>query len=296
MTVSQVQSFMFLLWVLFLGFRVVEAAALSSQRVDTLDNTTYAESLGDTTSNVSLETAAESLWDSPSGDSPSNLLTLATTGSLLSANQSVISQKLSAGVWKCEGNTFGYNLNGDSCYNALSASLLEWKDTNIKTWGPRNTGVQYDFTIPRRYVSRDGTCIIGPHVGPRFTSARGSQQDVAIAAAELINQCVNKNPSEGGLAKDIGDGKLGVYVAKQEPNVRCYIGVQAFHIDCLNMSYDTTPTLEENELTLEIIGWEVLHAGPTDTTAWLRIWEYGSAVTAMCAAQGKKGVWTQIGE
>ena len=154
MTVSQVQSFMFLLWVLFLGFRVVEAAALSSQRVDTLDNTTYAESLGDTTSNVSLETAAESLWDSPSGDSPSNLLTLATTGSLLSANQSVISQKLSAGVWKCEGNTFGYNLNGDSCYNALSASLLEWKDTNIKTWGPRNTGVQYDFTIPRRYVSR----------------------------------------------------------------------------------------------------------------------------------------------
>ena len=37
-------------------------------------------------------------------------------------------------------------------------------------------------------------------------------------------------------------------------------------------------------------------SGPPDSESWRRIWESATFITAMCARQGKKGLYTQLGE
>ena len=61
-----------------------------------------------------------------------------------------------------------------------------------------------------------------------------------MGAYAVVQNCVEKTPGEGGMAKELGecapsislvrpkankcsgDGRLGIFVAKQTPNVRCY--------------------------------------------------------------------------
>ena len=86
-------------------------------------------------SNNSLETAADSLW-----------------------NSSAFSELVNGSIivtYRCDGDDFGYNILGDSCFDAITNSLFEWEDPTPKTWGPRHTRVQYDFLLPQRFISRE---------------------------------------------------------------------------------------------------------------------------------------------
>ena len=57
---------------------------------------------------------------------------------------------LSAVYYRCDRG-LGINLNKMSCNSALST--IDYSDERELTWGLRGTGVEYDFPLPRRWVS-----------------------------------------------------------------------------------------------------------------------------------------------
>ena len=131
-----------------------------------------------------------------------------------------------------------------------------------------------------------------------------------------------------------GDGRLGVFVAKQTPNVRCYgtAAVTAIVNSCQSIMNRMDVSREIRNfgragsgLDVELpYTWrsgqlaapKVRHyyvanvrpvvddkcimilrsSGLSDSESWHRIWETATFVTAMCARRGKKGLYSQIGE
>ena len=60
--------------------------------------------------------------------------------------------------------------------------------------------------LKRKHSTADGTCIIEALIGPGSTSARASLLDVTKGAVAVIRRCVEqRNPGEGGLAKELGE-------------------------------------------------------------------------------------------
>ena len=52
--------------------------------------------------------------------------------------------------------------------------------------------------------SEDGKCIIQVFIQPPRISADASLSAVAANAAAIVQHCLLRSPSEGGMAKDIG--------------------------------------------------------------------------------------------
>lgn len=125
----------FLHWIFLLVLHVAEGLVVNNAQTIALANTTVDISARTIASNSSLETAADSLW-----------------------NSSAFSKSLNGSIivtYRCDGDDFGYNILGDSCFDAITNSLLEWEDPTPKTWGPRHTRGQYDFLLPQRFISRE---------------------------------------------------------------------------------------------------------------------------------------------
>ena len=131
-----------------------------------------------------------------------------------------------------------------------------------------------------------------------------------------------------------GDGRLGIFVAKQKPNVRCYgsAAVRAIVNSCQSIMDRMDVSNEVRTFGTGGIGvdvelpftWhsgqqaapKVRHyyianvrpavdnkcimtlrtSGPSDSESWHRVWETATFVTSMCTRQGKKGLFSQIGE
>lgn len=132
-----------------------------------------------------------------------------------------------------------------------------------------------------------------------------------------------------------GDGNLGLFVAKQTPNVRCYgsAAVAAIVNSCQSIMDRMDVSKEARTFGIGGTGvnvelpytWhsgeqaalKVRHhccmakmrsavdhkcimtlrtSGPSDSESWHRIWETATFVTAMCARRGKKGLYSQVGE
>lgn len=131
-----------------------------------------------------------------------------------------------------------------------------------------------------------------------------------------------------------GDGRLGIFVAKQTPNVRCYgsAAVRDIVVSCQSImnrmdvskeirSFGRAGSGLDVELPYtwhsgQLAAPKVRHyyvanvrpavdhkcimtlqsSGPSDSESWHRIWETATFVTAMCARQGKKGLYSQVGE
>lgn len=82
----------------------------------------------------------------------------------------------------------------------------------------------------RRSFTADGTCIIEAILGPGDTSARASLEDVAMGAYKVVQQCVErKTPSEGGIAKDLGEGAASISLTKRLIHLRRW---QAGYLCC----------------------------------------------------------------
>lgn len=59
---------------------------------------------------------------------------------------------VNAVLTRCIPESFGYNLRLESCLQALRS--LNLQDEEPRSWGPRGTGVRYDYAMPQRFVSR----------------------------------------------------------------------------------------------------------------------------------------------
>lgn len=164
-----------------------------------------------------LETTSSALLKS-SSFTPNNRA-LSLVNSSLASNHN-LSTETSV---RCDA-IYGRNLNHQSCISALKT--LKFDNLKQFTWGPRGTGVYYYYPMPRRFVSLDGTCYFEAIVY-KGTSAVASMHDVANGALAVIVKCIGeKNPSEGGVAKDFGgENRLALFTASSlEPatKVRCY--------------------------------------------------------------------------
>ena len=197
----------------FLVTSTVEALVLTP--VSNISPTMAQSSAGD---NASLETVSSALLDSPSFITTTSSLSIANSS--LASNNSLSAQT----VIMCKGASMGYELDARSCGYAIGT--IQHHLAREFTWGPRGTEIRYDFPMPRRWVScglltatlpvlsksvqltrsvADGTCVIQTRVLPGYTSAEASLQDVALGAIAVMTECVQKKtPSEGGLAKNIG--------------------------------------------------------------------------------------------
>ncbi|KAF6232075.1 hypothetical protein HO173_009669 [Letharia columbiana] len=256
--------------------------------------------------NETSDTAASSAWlDEASSEMTASSLSM--TNSTL-----VLNSVLAEPKFMCL-DRFGSNLNPRSCQSAAFA--IGDLSTSLFTWGPRGTAVTYDFPMPQRWVSSDGTCIIAALIGPRSTFALATLQDMAMGANTVIQQCVEqKSPNEGGIVKELGDGRLGVIVAKQTPNVRCYGSAAVMGIvnSCQSIMDKMDVSKEVRTFGTGGVGVNVKlpytwysvdnkcimtlrTSGPSDSESWHRVWETATFVTAMCARQGKKGLHSQVG-
>ncbi|CAF9933651.1 hypothetical protein IMSHALPRED_009434 [Imshaugia aleurites] len=147
--------------------------------------------LNDTSSN----TAASSAWlDNASSETPSS--------SPSPPNASLVSTNVSADVhFTCDACSS--NLTSAIC--RFAALAIEYELTKPSTWGPCGTAITYDFPIPQRWVSSDGTCLVEAYIDPGSTLAIASLQDVTRSASGVIRQGVEqKSPSEGGFATELG--------------------------------------------------------------------------------------------
>lgn len=132
-----------------------------------------------------------------------------------------------------------------------------------------------------------------------------------------------------------GDGRLGIFVAKQTPNVRCYGSaavvaivnscqsimdrmdvneeVRTFGTGGIGVDVDLPYTWHSGGQAASRVRYHyrivdvriaadhkcimtLRTSGPSDSESWHRIWETATFVTAMCARRGKKGLYSLIGQ
>lgn len=221
--------------------------------------------------------------------------------------------------YTCNGAAFGYTLSVDSCSDVVRLIGI---NTTTVSWGMRNTGPTFDIPLPQRYISADGTCVVEPSIKPGVREARASREDIAVAAFVVVRNCAGGEPSEGGVAKDIGgDNNLRVYVSKYDPStIRCYGKMHRpdAQVSCQQL-LNTMSTSELNtyfgpgsdplanvrvpvlllsedhqcKITIRTTG---KGAGRTDMWSWGQFWEGAVAVAGVCVREGKEGVQTGLGE
>lgn len=113
---------------LSLGLKVVEALTINSVSAIT-------QQTGESTPNVPLETAAEALWDAKDFIPTSLQVLKLAADSVVSANLSLPSLNASSdALIMCNGDTFGFDLNTQSCLEALRSPMIVMDDTTPKTW------------------------------------------------------------------------------------------------------------------------------------------------------------------
>lgn len=125
--------------VLFLLMGAIAAALLTPE--STLSPNAVQSSAG---GSAPLQMISSPLLDSSLFNTATSSFSVANSSPAL--NDSVSAQVLVA----CSG-TLGYNLNSASCASAMST--IEQGSTAQSTWGPYGTGVEYDFPVPRRWIS-----------------------------------------------------------------------------------------------------------------------------------------------
>ncbi|CAF9943463.1 MAG: hypothetical protein ALECFALPRED_000407 [Alectoria fallacina] len=190
---------------LLLIARAAEALVLSSS-VAVLPNIVQSSWGDHPLDDTSLNTIASSAWlDNASSQVKASSVSL--------SNSSLALNNVSAEIKFLCQERFGSNLNLQSCQSA--ALSIEYQLTTPYTWGPRDTAITYDFPMPQRWVSSDGTCIIEALLGPGSTFARASLQDLAMGAYTVVQKCVEqKSPGEGGIAKDLGECAAFIFSVK----------------------------------------------------------------------------------
>ena len=120
---------MFSSWTLILAIKAAKALVLPSPQVPAQDNAT---------TDTSLEAVSvDPVWQT---------------------NTSINSLNVSTDVYYYCDTKFGIGINSESCYRAITR-VPDYTSTVQRTFGTRGTGVHYDFTLPKWFISRAYTLI-----------------------------------------------------------------------------------------------------------------------------------------
>ena len=117
------------------------------------------------------------------------------------ANVSTPSSVLAPGTTYVCSEAFGSDLNYTSCERAVSVIGL---DKKVRSFAERDAGIRADILLPQRFSSSDGECVIELVIESGATIARASAENIALASFVIVRNCVAKQPSKGGIAKNIG--------------------------------------------------------------------------------------------
>ena len=117
------------------------------------------------------------------------------------SNVSTPSSFLAPGTTYICSEAFGSDLNYTSCESAVGVIGVS---KTVISFAERDAGVQADILLPQRFVSSDGECVIEPVIESGATIARASPENIALAGFVIARNCVAKEPSKGGIAKNIG--------------------------------------------------------------------------------------------
>ncbi|KAL8727530.1 MAG: hypothetical protein Q9181_005678 [Wetmoreana brouardii] len=115
---------------------------------------------------------------------------------------------------QCNGVAYGRDLNIASCREAQG--LIPISDKPLK-FGQRGR-MGLDVQTPWRWISSDGQCAIEVPETPVLSKAQGSYLDLATAAEEMAEICLEyKDHPEGSSASNIGEVLDRILIAaKQE--------------------------------------------------------------------------------
>ena len=120
---------MFSSWTLILAIKAAKALVLPSPQVP---------AQGNATADTSLEAVSvDPVWQTNTSINPLNV---------------------STDVYYYCDTKFGIEINSESCYRAITR-VPDYTSTVQRTFGTRGTGVRYDFTLPKWFISRAYTLI-----------------------------------------------------------------------------------------------------------------------------------------
>lgn len=132
---------------IFLILNIVEALTINGAAAVT-------QHTGGSNLSIPLDTAVKRLWSAENFTLSSAQLQESTADSLFGPNLSLPSVNTTVTTLLiCNGNTFGFGLQLQSCLSAIGNPVLDSRDTSERTWGPRGTGASR--VLPVRYVSRE---------------------------------------------------------------------------------------------------------------------------------------------
>ncbi|KAK0514244.1 hypothetical protein JMJ35_002861 [Cladonia borealis] len=223
---------------------------------------------------------------------------------------------------ECSGALYGRGLTYNSCTTAIASFIQPF--SGWITVGPRESEAKYNYLLPWRWISDDGSCIID--IFPQEQGGDGMvlPKQLIDAATELVDQCVVKGNGIGGVITDVGwNGKFdlavrpfdGSAVACQEKPADPPLG------DGCDALLQTMPAAMDDQDTFGPAGAPGVTATlpyahytdssncalaitlmpdvPTstvDSESWYYIWEYAVAIQGMCVRQGYEGSIIGAGE
>ncbi|CAD6586181.1 MAG: hypothetical protein ASARMPRED_002465 [Alectoria sarmentosa] len=95
--------------------------------------------------------------------------------------------------------------------------------SHARSYGDRETQHIYDFPLPLRYASADGTCIIEVFPAIQGISDLMEPLNLQNSVLYLIQKCVTGENPEGRIAEKLGQAeRLSVFVQRHKPNVNCF--------------------------------------------------------------------------
>lgn len=102
----------------------------------------------------------------------------------------------------CNGAKFGLGLVYDTCLDAIST--FETPIADNVTIGPRGQRQRYNFHLPWRWISSDGSCAFDVVKNNLYLFALATPDELRKAATTLLNTCVRNRGGKGGIVTNVG--------------------------------------------------------------------------------------------
>ncbi|KAL8769811.1 MAG: hypothetical protein Q9194_005332 [Teloschistes cf. exilis] len=105
------------------------------------------------------------------------------------------------GISRCDGSKYRSNLQKSSCQNAILQ--IPQSQSSVRFKWRSGGGSPSDLTLPQRFISKDGLCIVEVVLKDKARYGRAKWSEIAKAAVDMYFGCVVPK-GEGSMAMDIG--------------------------------------------------------------------------------------------
>lgn len=216
---------------------------------------------------------------------------------------------------KCMGPRYGYDLERQSCLDALLSIAPD--STTRHTYGARTRG-NFEVQLPYRFLSTDGLCAIDIEVVSGKSSDVSDWAEISEKAQQLVDRCVllvpNFRHTMGGSIRNVGsDGNLIIVLRSYVADVTCRsyppyldggrcsnllgtipVGRKGVEFSRTGISGEGRMIIPEGKTftesqhvctaTVDLIDQEA------DSCSWTDLWAGAVAVDRMCVQNGKAGM------